>query len=182
MDKNQIRRQLLDIRNSITNKTYLSEQISSKLISHIQVNFTNPKIASFVSLKNEIDTQTINNHFENIYLPIIHPFIKHGLWFAKDSKSYYLNKYKIKEPIYSFKDIITAWELDIIIVPIVGFTSDKFRMGMGGGFYDYSLSFKKTHKYPLTIGIAFDEQQNNAIIIDIHDIKLDLIITPTRIL
>ncbi|AVC43983.1 5-formyltetrahydrofolate cyclo-ligase [Francisella tularensis subsp. novicida] len=182
MDKNQIRRELLNIRDSLINKTYLSEQISSKLISYIQANFTNPKIASFASLKNEIDTQTINNHFENIYLPIVHPFIKHGLWFARDSKKYYLNKYKIKEPVYSVKDVVTAWELDIIIVPMVGFTSDKFRMGMGGGFYDYNLSFKKIHKWPLTIGIAFDEQQNNAIIIDKHDIKLDLIITPTRIL
>ncbi|APC91312.1 MULTISPECIES: 5-formyltetrahydrofolate cyclo-ligase [Francisella] len=182
MDKNQIRKQLLEIRNTLTNKTYLSEQISFKLIDYIQANFTNPKIASFISLENEIDTRIINNHFKNIYLPIIHPFIKHGLWFAKDCKNYCLNKYKIKEPLYSPKDIVTAWELDVIIVPIVGFTSDKFRMGMGGGFYDYSLSFKKTHKYPLTIGIAFDEQQNNAIIIDIHDIKLDLIITPTRIL
>ncbi|MDE4969834.1 5-formyltetrahydrofolate cyclo-ligase, partial [Francisella tularensis subsp. holarctica] len=44
------------------------------------------------------------------------------------------------------------------------------------------LSFKKIHKWPLTIGIACDEQQNNAIIIDKHDINLDLIITPTRIL
>ena len=182
MDKDQIRNQLLNIRNSLTKKNYLSKQISSKLISYIQANFTNPNIASFVSLENEIDTQTINNHFENIYLPIVHPFIKHGLWFARDSKKYYLNKYKIKEPFYSVKDVVTAWELDIIIVPTVGFNSDKFRMGMGGGFYDYSLSFKKTHKCPLTIGIAFDEQQNNAIIMNTYDIKLDLIVTPTRIL
>ncbi|MDE5024886.1 5-formyltetrahydrofolate cyclo-ligase, partial [Francisella tularensis subsp. holarctica] len=33
MDKNQIRREILNIRDSLINKTYLSEQISSKLIS-----------------------------------------------------------------------------------------------------------------------------------------------------
>lgn len=182
MDKNQIRKLLLDTRNSLDNKAALSAKINSKVINHIAANFQDPKIASFISLKNEIDTNKVNTHFSNIYLPIVHPILKHGLWFAKDSKSYYLNKYKIKEPVYSAKDILAAWEIDVVIVPIVGFNDDKFRMGMGGGFYDYSLSFKKSSKSPMTIGIAFDEQQNDDIIVDKHDIKLDVIITPTRIL
>ncbi|WP_150466538.1 5-formyltetrahydrofolate cyclo-ligase [Francisella sp. SYW-9] len=184
MDKTQIRKHLLKIRNNLENKDLLSKKINQKVISYIQDTFSNKNItiASFLSLKNEIATSLINSHFDNIYLPIVHPFIKHGLWFAKDSKSYYLNKYKIKEPIYKPQDITAAWELDVIIIPIVGFTKHKFRMGMGGGFYDYSLSFKKSKKSPVTIGIAFDEQQNDAIIIDSYDIKLDTIITPTRIL
>ena len=230
MNKNQFRKQLLDIRNNLKNKSTLSQQINLNVIDYINANthfivnqddfcknktchsgldpesssqnqeilnqvqddykktqysridYTKLRIASFVSLENEIDTQTINQHFNEFYLPIVHPILKHGLWFAKDCKKYYLNKYKIKEPVHCARDIVAAWELDIIIVPIVGFNEDKYRMGMGGGFYDYSLSFKKTYKSPLTIGIAFDEQQNNDIIIDEYDIKLDAIITPTRIL
>ncbi|API86502.1 5-formyltetrahydrofolate cyclo-ligase [Francisella uliginis] len=182
MDKTQIRKHLLKIRNNLENKDLLSKRINQKVIKYIQSISKNFKIASFLSLKNEIDTSVINTHFDNIYLPIVHPFIKHGLWFTRDSKNYYLNKYKIKEPIYKPQDIVAAWELDIIIVPIVGFTKDKYRMGMGGGFYDFSLSFKKNKKSPITIGIAFDEQQNDAIIINKHDIKLDTIITPERIL
>ncbi|AJI75544.1 5-formyltetrahydrofolate cyclo-ligase [Francisella philomiragia] len=182
MNKEHIRRELLNIRNNLNDKDELSSKINFKVIDYIKNNFSDPKVASFVSLKNEVNTSLINNNFRNIYLPIVHPFIKHSLWFAKDSKEYYLNKYRIKEPRYSVTEIISAWELDIIIVPIVGFNRDKFRMGMGGGFYDYTLSFKKNCNSPLTIGIAFDEQQNDDIIIDIYDIKLDLIITPTRIL
>ncbi|AIT09007.1 5-formyltetrahydrofolate cyclo-ligase [Candidatus Francisella endociliophora] len=183
MEKNQVRKQLLDIRNNLKDKAELSQKINSQVIKYITNTFNNPKIASFLSIKHEINTDQINNYFKNnIYLPIVHPFLKHGLWFAKDSKKYYLNKYKIKEPLHTSKDIRAPWELDIIIVPIVGFNKEKYRMGMGGGFYDYTLSFKKAHKSPLTIGIAFDEQQNNDIIIDSYDIKLDLIITPTRIL
>ncbi|KEI35757.1 5-formyltetrahydrofolate cyclo-ligase [Allofrancisella frigidaquae] len=181
MNKSQIRKQLLQIRNDLPNKDLLSEDIANKVINYINQNFTTPKIASFLSLKNEVNTKTVNNYFE-VYLPIIHPFIKHGLWFAKDTKSYYKNKYKINEPIYSITKVIAPWELDIIIIPLVGFNKQKYRMGMGGGFYDYSLDFKKNFNYPLSIGIAFDEQQNNDIIIDRHDIQLDVIITPTRIL
>jgi 5-formyltetrahydrofolate cyclo-ligase len=182
MNKNQTRQELLNIRNNLIDKKKLSDKVSSKVIQYIENNFSNAKIASFISLNNELNTSLINKHFDKIYFPIIHPFRKHSLWFAKDSKEYYLNKYKIKEPSYNIRDIIAPWELDIVIVPMVGFNKDKFRMGMGGGFYDYTLSFKKTHKSPVTLGIAFDEQQNNDIIIDSYDIKLDLIITPTRIL
>ncbi|GAB4222202.1 MAG: 5-formyltetrahydrofolate cyclo-ligase [Francisella sp.] len=182
MNKDKVRKHLLKIRNSIKNKEYLSKLINYQVIQHIQKHFTNPYIASFISLKNEVNTSIINNHFKNIYLPVIHPFIPHALWFAKDSKKYYLNKYNIKEPIYSTKDILTAWELDIILVPIIGFNNKKYRMGMGGGFYDYTLKFKKSRKYPLTIGVAFDEQENNDIMIEKHDIKLDVIVTPTRVL
>ncbi|MGQ4002265.1 5-formyltetrahydrofolate cyclo-ligase [Francisellaceae bacterium CB300] len=184
MSKSVIRKELLNIRNNLANKDALSKIINLKVIDFIDtLDEKNPKlkIASFLSLPNEISTSIINSSFE-VYLPIVHPTIKHGLWFVKNNGNYYKNKFNIKEPYYKSTDIIAPWELDVLIVPIVGFNNDKYRMGMGGGFYDYSLSFKKPHKNPITIGIAFDEQQNNDIIIDSYDIQLDLIITPTRIL
>ncbi|AXA33672.1 5-formyltetrahydrofolate cyclo-ligase [Francisella adeliensis] len=181
MTKSEIRNNLLQIRNNLNNKHKLSQDICNKLLEHISKHYPNSKIASFVSLINEVNTTTINNSLTT-YLPIVHPHLKHCMWFAKDTGQYYLNKYKIKEPIHNAKDIIAPWELDLVIVPIVGFNQNKYRMGMGGGFYDYSFSFKKNTFLPITIGIAFDEQQNNDIIVDNHDIQLDLIITPTRIL
>ncbi len=184
MSKKDIRKRLLLIRNNLANKDALSTSINIKVIDFIQtLNKKNPqlKIASFLSLTNEIDTSLINSTFK-IYLPTLHPTIKHGLWFIRDNGNYYKNKYKIKEPIYKATDVVAPWELDVVIVPIVGFNQNKYRMGMGGGFYDYSLSFKKHLKKPITVGIAFDEQQNNDIIINSYDIKLDLIITPKRIL
>lgn len=180
MTKDQTRNNLLQTRNHIANKRKHSVNICNKVVDYISKNHPNSKVASFVSLPNEIDTTVINKSTPT-YLPIVHPYRKHSLWFVKDSEKYYFNKYKIKEPIHKITDIVAPWELDIIIVPVVGFNQDKYRMGMGGGFYDYSLSFKKDTILPLTIGIAFDEQQNNDIIVDSHDIQLDLIITQTRI-
>lgn len=184
MSKSDIRKKLLSTRNNLANKDALSKIINIKAIDFINTlneKKSQFKIASFLSLPDEINTSLINSKFK-VYLPIVHPTIKHGLWFVKDNANYYTNKYKISEPTYKPSDIVAPWELDVVIVPIVGFSNDKYRMGMGGGFYDYSLSFKKHHKKPITIGIAFDEQQNNDIIIDSHDIQLDLIITPTRVL
>jgi len=210
MSKSDIRKELLTIRNNLADKDALSKSINHKVIEFVTnlaetalktsnsskclgdslsklemtadiKTHSKLKIASFISLPNEINTTLINAAFET-YLPIVHPTIKHGLWFVKDNGNYCKNKYKIKEPTYKPCDVTAPWELDVVIVPIIGFNSDKYRMGMGGGFYDYSFSFKKPNKKPITIGIAFDEQQNNAIIIDSYDIQLDTIITPTRVL
>lgn len=182
MRKKEFRQELLQKRRNLENKWFLSEQLNLKAIKYLKDNFNkNIKIASYSSFRDEVDTSTLNKHFQ-VYLPIIHPFIKRGLWFVKDTIKYRQNKFNIPEPVYSIKDILAPWELDIILVPLVGFNEKKYRMGMGGGFYDYSFKFKKSFNSPLAIGLAFDEQQNNDIIIDSHDIALDVIITPTRIL
>ena len=97
-------------------------------------------------------------------------------------QKYHKNKFAILEPIYNVNDVLAPWEIDIIIVPLVAFNDNKYRMGMGGGYYDYSFQFKKNNLQPIMVGIAFDEQQNNDIIVDNHDLCLDVIITPTRIL
>ena len=181
MSKYDIRKELLQTRKNIKNRDILSQDICSSTIKYIEENLSKPKIASFISIHSEVNTDSINNHFET-YLPIIHPHRKHSLWFAKDTKQYYKNKYSICEPHHDIDDILAAWDFDVIIVPLVGFNSEKYRMGMGGGFYDYSLQFKKKHQFPITIGLGFNEQQNNAIIINKYDIRLDMVITPTRIL
>ena len=66
--------------------------------------------------------------------------------------------------------------LDFILTPGVGFTLDGRRLGRGKGFYDRLLSSVRGSK----CGIAFDEQIVNDIPAELHDIRLDCILTPTR--
>ncbi len=63
---------------------------------------------------------------------------------------------------------------DILIVPCLGFNSEKYRLGYGGGFYDRWL---KAHQpAPLSIGLAFAEQQTD-FATEVHDYRLDQIVT-----
>lgn len=64
-------------------------------------------------------------------------------------------------------------EPDAVLVPCVGFSTRKFRLGYGGGFYDRTLAIEPR---PIAVGISygcglveFDE--------DPHDIALDQVIT-----
>ena len=66
---------------------------------------------------------------------------------------------------------------DILIVPLVGFDNDKFRLGYGGGFYDRYVLKLSNFKKVFTVGFAFSFQKIKKIPINKFDQKLDIILT-----
>jgi 5-formyltetrahydrofolate cyclo-ligase len=70
-------------------------------------------------------------------------------------------------------------------MPLVGFDKNKNRIGMGGGFYDRTLSFKKKQKSfssPRLYGLAFDCQEVDKLDTRPWDVQLDGVITPSRVI
>jgi 5-formyltetrahydrofolate cyclo-ligase len=65
---------------------------------------------------------------------------------------------------------------DTVLVPCVGFTSDAYRLGYGGGFFDRWLAL---HPHVTTIGIAWSAQRIDAAEFrrEAHDRPLTLIVT-----
>ena len=75
--------------------------------------------------------------------------------------------------------IIPLKQLDLIFVPGVGFDSSGRRLGRGKGFYDRILS----QVTGLKCGVGFDLQLvSDPLPEESHDIRLDLILTPTRLI
>ena len=66
---------------------------------------------------------------------------------------------------------------DVLFVPLVGFTQRLERLGQGGGHYDRWLA---AHPKAKAIGLAWDVQLCDALPTEPHDMKLDGVITPTR--
>ena len=66
---------------------------------------------------------------------------------------------------------------DVLIVPLVGFDNNKFRLGYGGGFYDRYIAKLSKFKKVLTVGFAFSFQKIKKIPINKFDQKLDFILT-----
>jgi 5,10-methenyltetrahydrofolate synthetase len=60
-----------------------------------------------------------------------------------------------------------------LLIPCLGFNSENFRLGYGGGYYDRTLELVPR---PLTLGIAYSNQEaqfgHGA-----HDVPLDVIVT-----
>ncbi|MBA5248302.1 MAG: 5-formyltetrahydrofolate cyclo-ligase [Gammaproteobacteria bacterium] len=141
------------------------------------------KIALYLENDAEINPQYISNFLEkqgiSVYLPII---VGNRLKFAKTGNSFKKNRFGINEPIRT--QILNAHQLTVIFMPLVGFDANKNRIGMGGGFYDRTLAFKKhqiKYRHPMLVGLAFDCQKVDTISTQEWDIPLDKVITPTTI-
>ncbi|MBJ7536890.1 5-formyltetrahydrofolate cyclo-ligase [Marinomonas transparens] len=88
------------------------------------------------------------------------------------------NRFGIKEPITTlYKE---GNELDLVVLPLVGFDEQGGRLGMGGGFYDRTFADKNSAEAPLLIGLAHDCQQVKSLPIENWDVPLQAIITPSQ--
>ena len=85
-----------------------------------------------------------------------------------------VNEFGILEPIKAEAKIP-----DVILVPLLAFDKDKFRLGYGKGYYDRYLNkyIKQYKKDIMTVGVAFSFQKHNKLPINKNDVKLDFIIT-----
>jgi len=140
-------------------------------------------IALYVPAFNEVDCTLLSQRMEArrklIYAPILR---KNHLVFAPSGKSreYRENRYGIPEPLHNRRELRSPQQLDVIITPLVAFDRDCNRIGMGGGYYDRTLAFRKRRRHwrrPLTIGVAYSFQLVDNIKAEPWDIPLDVVIT-----
>ncbi len=72
-----------------------------------------------------------------------------------------------------------AKHLDVLIVPLLAFTAPGQRLGMGKGFYDRTLAFRRHSQLrrPYLLGLAYPFQKQKTLPAQPWDIPLDDIIT-----
>lgn len=144
-------------------------------------------IAAYWPSKGEISLIKTLDYFQQqgkqIYLPrmqsqkhmTFHPYCPRSALIS--------NTFGISEP-YSRRQKALR-QVDVVLLPLVGFDSRGNRLGMGGGYYDRALAFlqqQNWRKKPLLIGIAHDFQQLDTIASESWDIPLSLIVTNRRCL
>jgi 5-formyltetrahydrofolate cyclo-ligase len=67
---------------------------------------------------------------------------------------------------------------DVLLVPLVGFDRQRYRLGYGGGYYDRTLAVSSPR--PRVIGVGFELSEIATIHPQPHDIAMDLIVTERR--
>lgn len=65
----------------------------------------------------------------------------------------------------------------VLLVPMLAFDADGYRLGYGGGFYDMTLGALRATGDIRAIGVAFAGQEVTALPHEAHDQKLDMIVT-----
>ena len=91
------------------------------------------------------------------------------------------NKWGIAEPPAS--EVISPTNFDVVFVPLVAFSKDCFRMGMGQGFYDRTFSFKifNRRSSPMLVGLAHECQLIDSFPVESWDVRLDAVATEKKI-
>jgi 5-formyltetrahydrofolate cyclo-ligase len=65
--------------------------------------------------------------------------------------------------------------VDVVVVPGLAFTSAGDRLGQGGGWYDRFLSAVRGDC--VTIGVGFAPQLVEELPVEVHDVRLDVVVT-----
>ena len=76
---------------------------------------------------------------------------------------------------------VALGELGVVVVPGLGFDERGNRIGRGAGFYDKFLGGLARGK-PVRVALAFDEQVVESVPVEGHDARVDVIVTPTRVI
>jgi len=110
---------------------------------------------------------------QKILLPIIDNKNIMNFFSWKNNDLLFVNKFGILEPAKTMTQVP-----DVILVPILAYDKNKYRLGYGKGFYDrYLNKYLKQFKNILTVGVAFSFQKYHKLPINRNDVKLDFIIT-----
>jgi len=75
--------------------------------------------------------------------------------------------------------VVAPAEIDLLLVPGVGFDRSGHRLGYGKGFYDRALQAE--HPGTLRVGIGFDFQLVDQLPAEAHDVRLQLLVTESNI-
>jgi 5-formyltetrahydrofolate cyclo-ligase len=108
---------------------------------------------------------------------------KLGLWLLESMDELIVGKWKILEPPRERwgepgKEVPPE-EIDLVIVPGVGFSRTGGRMGNGQGYYDRLL--ERVRPDCLLVGLCFESQLFDNLVVSPHDVFMDKVVTESAV-
>lgn len=190
MTRSELRRALRARRLALgaAGRAGLSRSISREVLKAIGSATHGRRIAGYSALDEEVDISaalaTLVRRGALLYLPRIESYRRRQLAFASTAFTGTAgelrpNRFGIPEPAPGARRIRTQ-QLDVVLMPLVGFDTRGARLGMGGGYYDRAFAFRRQRHAPTRprlIGIAFACQQVDQLPAAAHDVYLDAVIT-----
>jgi 5-formyltetrahydrofolate cyclo-ligase len=170
---------------SAPEQTHAAHQLIARLVA-TRLYRVSRRIAVYLPNDGEIDPVPLMARIwkmnKTCYLPILSRLRHDRLWFAPFTQDTPLaaNRFGILEPVVPARTWVRAQELDLILMPLVGFDTHGNRLGMGGGFYDKSLAFLRHRtlwRKPHLIGLAHDFQRVKKLDACAWDVPLQAVAT-----
>lgn len=150
-----------------------------KLASHLPDDIKTHIIAGFSPIRDEIDVwpllKALHSDRHRIVLPvIINP--KQPLIFRDWNPNCDMetDRYGVAFPTHG-----PALTPTLILVPLLAFSQRGERLGYGGGYYDRTLQALRSKGEVFACGVAYAGQEVESLPTDVHDERLDGILTET---
>lgn len=87
------------------------------------------------------------------------------------------DRYGIRQPAETAEAVMVG-SLDIMFLPLVGWSAQGTRLGMGAGYYDRALAAARPHAL---VGLGYDCQECDTLPSDPWDVSLDYVLTESRL-
>lgn len=182
-DKSALRNAALRARNEIPlqGRAEKSRAIAVKFLSLPQ--FISSKwVLLFASFRSEVSTEGIITEAlalgKHVLLPKVDranaTLTKHRIMCLDELVPGYMG---IPEPTSTVCHKVE--EADLIVVPGAAFDLSGARIGYGGGYYDKLLPRVKGQR-PI-VALCFDEQIYSSVPCEPHDVRMDIIVTDSRV-
>ncbi len=175
--KNNLRLYLRQQRKTYIHKEWANQKISLSLTDFLQ-NRPCKRLALYYPTASEVSLLSFaEKHHKDYQLALPKISSQKNMFFT----SWQWGE-KLHEGSFSIKVPKNEQEFipDIVCVPLLGFSAQKYRLGQGGGYYDKYIHTHKD-KNILWLGVAFECQKLQDMPIEKHDQKLDFIITEKQI-
>jgi len=183
--KETIRRKLKSLRDSITEK---ERRLKSRLIKKNLFGLKEFKNANtvmfFVSFGSEIETINMIKKALGSKKKVVVPCVMKNpkriiaVEITNPDTELETGTHGILEPKNRTKEVLPG-EIDLVLVPGLGFDSSGMRVGYGGGYYDLWL---KNFSIEKRIGAGFDFQVISKIPAEENDLQLGKIVTDKRVI
>ena len=188
--KNVMRRAAYDARNAQDDKDTLSSLAVAKLVELPEYQAAKT-VLWYIDCRSELRTRQALPAAMADGKKIVVPYCtiddqganKLGLWWLERMDELVIGKWKILEPPQEqWNDppkVVSPEELDLVIVPGVGFSRNGGRMGNGQGYYDRLLQQVRTTC--ALIGLCFECQLFDELVVGPHDVFMNRIVTETAV-
>jgi 5-formyltetrahydrofolate cyclo-ligase len=180
-DRKQLRRELLARRSALSHgcRARAAQQVACLIGTSIWLQ-SRVAIGLYVSVETELDTLALRKLAMarncRVFLPRIVSYGARRMLMCADAGGPLKpNRYGIAEPSAAL--CITAADLSVLFLPVVGFDAQGNRLGMGAGYYDRFLAGTR----PLLVGLAYACSRITDLPALPHDVPLDAIVTETGI-
>ncbi|HXI76255.1 MAG TPA: 5-formyltetrahydrofolate cyclo-ligase [Steroidobacteraceae bacterium] len=157
--------------------------LAARAVTGLRAFRAGKRVALYLPFDRETDTaaliRTARRRGVRIYVPVIvdrrHSRIR---FYPLDARTR-RGVFGIAVPKRLHRPTAPRW-LNLIVVPLVGVDAGGRRLGMGGGFYDRALEFRRRRHHwpgPRAIGLAFDCQRTESPFAEPWDVSLDSLAT-----